>query len=42
MPKEQALAFGLVYHFLQVVPIGILGMIFAGRRSGNADGAVPA
>jgi uncharacterized protein (TIRG00374 family) len=32
VPKEQALAFGLVYHFLQVVPIGILGLIFAGRR----------
>ena len=42
VPKEQALAFGLVYHFLQVVPIGILGMIFAGRRRGNGDGAVPA
>jgi predicted dehydrogenase/uncharacterized membrane protein YbhN (UPF0104 family) len=42
VPKEQALAFGLVYHFLQVVPIGILGMIFAGRRRGNDDGAVPA
>ena len=39
VPKEQALAFGLVYHFLQVVPIGILGMIFAGRRH---EGAVSA
>jgi len=42
VPKEQALAFGLVYHFLQVVPIGILGMVFAGRWRGNDDGAVPA
>ncbi len=42
VPKEQALAFGLVYHFLQVVPIGILGMIFAGRRHEPDDGAVPA
>jgi uncharacterized protein (TIRG00374 family) len=41
VPKEQALAFGLVYHFLQVVPIGILGMIFAGRRHGNVN-RVPA
>lgn len=42
VPKEQALAFGLVYHFLQVVPIGILGMIFAGRWRAKNDGAVPA
>jgi glycosyltransferase 2 family protein len=42
VPKEQALAFGLVYHFLQVVPIGILGMIFAGRRHEPDDGAVAA
>ena len=41
VPKEQALAFGLVYHFLQVLPIGILGMIFAGRWRKN-DGAVAA
>ena len=42
VPKEQALAFGLVYHFLQVVPIGILGMVFAGRRHGGNQRAVPA
>jgi uncharacterized membrane protein YbhN (UPF0104 family) len=36
VPKEQALAFGLVYHFLQVVPIGILGIIFAGRRQSRS------
>jgi hypothetical protein len=29
--KEQALAFGLVYHFLQILPVGILGLVFAGR-----------
>ena len=27
--KEQALAFGIVYHLLQVVPIGLLGILFA-------------
>jgi uncharacterized membrane protein YbhN (UPF0104 family) len=32
IPKEQALAFGIVYHILQVVPIAILGMSFATRR----------
>ena len=41
VPKEQALAFGLIYHFLQVLPIGILGMIFAGRWRKD-DGAVAA
>jgi glycosyltransferase AglD len=30
VPKEQALAFAVVYHLLQVVPIGILGLAFAG------------
>jgi uncharacterized protein (TIRG00374 family) len=30
--KEQALAFAIVYHLLQVVPIGILGILFASRR----------
>ena len=30
--KEQALAFGLVYHFLQILPVGILGLVFAGRN----------
>jgi uncharacterized membrane protein YbhN (UPF0104 family) len=33
VPKEQALAFGIVYHVLQVVPIGVLGILFAARRS---------
>lgn len=33
VPKEQALAFGLVYHFLQVVPIGLLGLFFVSRAS---------
>jgi len=37
--KEQALAFGLVYHFLQILPIGILGLILAGR---GVDARVPA
>ena len=31
VPKELALAFGIVYHVLQVVPVGILGLFFAGR-----------
>jgi uncharacterized protein (TIRG00374 family) len=31
--KEQALAFALMYHLLQVVPIGILGALFAGRAA---------
>lgn len=31
VPKEQALAFGIVYHVLQVVPIGFLGLLFSGR-----------
>jgi len=29
--KEQALAFGIVYHLLQVVPLGLLGMALWGR-----------
>ena len=29
--KEQALAFGIVYHLLQVVPLGLLGMGLWGR-----------
>jgi glycosyltransferase 2 family protein len=33
VPKEQALAFGIVYHVLQVAPIGLLGILFATRRS---------
>jgi uncharacterized protein (TIRG00374 family) len=31
VPKEQAVAFGIVYHVLQVVPIGVLGLLFSGR-----------
>jgi uncharacterized membrane protein YbhN (UPF0104 family) len=34
VPKEQALAFGIVYHVLQVAPIGALGILFA-MRSGH-------
>jgi uncharacterized membrane protein YbhN (UPF0104 family) len=34
VPKEQALAFGIVYHVLQVAPIGALGLLFA-MRSGH-------
>lgn len=34
VPKEQALAFGIVYHVLQVAPIGALGILFA-TRSGH-------
>jgi uncharacterized membrane protein YbhN (UPF0104 family) len=37
--KEQALAFGLVYHFLQILPIGLLGLVFAGR---GVHGSAPA
>jgi uncharacterized membrane protein YbhN (UPF0104 family) len=33
VPKEQALAFALCYHFLQVVPIMILGAFFASRSA---------
>jgi glycosyltransferase AglD len=29
--KEQALTFGLVYHFLQALPVGLLGAVFASR-----------
>jgi uncharacterized membrane protein YbhN (UPF0104 family) len=31
--KEQALAFGVVYHLIQVVPVGILGLLLWGRES---------
>jgi uncharacterized protein (TIRG00374 family) len=31
VPKEHALAFALVYHMLQVVPIGVGGLALAGR-----------
>jgi uncharacterized protein (TIRG00374 family) len=33
VPKEQAVAFGIVYHVLQVVPIGALGLLFSGRAA---------
>ena len=29
--KERALAFAILYHFLQVIPVAILGLVFAGR-----------
>ena len=38
--KEQALAFGLVYHFLQILPIGILGLLILASR--RFDARVPA
>jgi hypothetical protein len=31
VPKEQALAFALVYHLLQVIPIGVSGLALASR-----------
>jgi hypothetical protein len=31
--KDEALAFALVYHLLQIVPIAILGALFAGRAA---------
>jgi uncharacterized membrane protein YbhN (UPF0104 family) len=31
VPKEQALAFGLVYHLLQIIPIGIGGLALTSR-----------
>jgi uncharacterized membrane protein YbhN (UPF0104 family) len=31
VPKGQALAFALVYHVLQVIPIGVGGLVLAGR-----------
>ena len=33
VPKEKAVAFGIVYHLLQIVPIMILGALIAGRGS---------
>ena len=32
VPKEQALAFAVCYHLLQVVPIGIIGFVLLSRR----------
>jgi len=37
--KEQALAFAIVYHVLQIVPVGILGIVFASRRLDVPDPA---
>jgi uncharacterized membrane protein YbhN (UPF0104 family) len=31
VPKERALAFALVYHLLQVIPIGFAGLSLASR-----------
>jgi uncharacterized protein (TIRG00374 family) len=31
VPKEQALAFAIAYHFLQVIPIAVGGLVLAGR-----------
>jgi uncharacterized protein (TIRG00374 family) len=36
VPKEQALAFGIVYHFLQIIPIAALGVFFASRSAHGA------
>jgi hypothetical protein len=41
VPKEQALAFALLYHLLQIVPIGILGAVFAGRAIAPSPPADP-
>ncbi len=37
--KEQALAFGIVYHLLQVVPVGLCGIAFTAR---SLDGPIAA
>jgi uncharacterized membrane protein YbhN (UPF0104 family) len=39
VPKEKALAFGVVYHLLQIVPIVALGAFFAGRASPGVTAA---
>jgi uncharacterized protein (TIRG00374 family) len=41
VPKEQALAFALVYHLLQVVPIGIAGLSLAGHSLMRPSSAPP-
>ena len=41
VPKEQALAFALVYHFLQMIPIGIAGLVLAGRLRCSVAVPVP-
>ena len=45
MPKESAIAFGLLYHALQVVPLVAVGLILDGKTlfrgwgpSSNANG----
>ncbi len=42
VPKEKALAFALVYHLLQVVPIGIAGLSLAGHSLIRPTPAPPA
>jgi uncharacterized membrane protein YbhN (UPF0104 family) len=34
IPKEQALAFALCYHLLQVIPVGIIGFVLITRGFG--------
>jgi hypothetical protein len=41
VPKEKALAFALVYHLLQVVPIGIAGLSLAGQSLIRPSSATP-
>jgi uncharacterized protein (TIRG00374 family) len=41
VPKEHALAFALVYHLLQVIPIGAGGLALAGRTLLSGPQAVP-
>ncbi len=41
VPKEKALAFALVYHLLQVVPIGIAGLSLAGHSLIRPSSAAP-
>jgi uncharacterized membrane protein YbhN (UPF0104 family) len=44
VPKERALAFALVYHLLQVIPIGFAGLSLASRtllRAAPAPKTIP-
>ena len=41
VPKEKALAFALVYHLLQVIPIGIAGLSLAGHSLIRPSSAAP-
>ena len=41
VPKEHALAFALVYHLLQVIPIGVGGLVLTGRTLLTGAPAVP-